>query len=76
MDNFNSVYFNQEHSLAAIVRLEAVLKRERAELWMNHDKARSICILHAPDFVELGQYPWALSYCLFLHGVFQGIQRD
>lgn len=44
--------FNQEQSLASMEKLAAILERERATLWINHDKAQSDALAHAPGFVE------------------------
>ena len=44
--------FSREQSLASMEKIAAVLKREHAELWINHDKAQSATVPHAPDFVE------------------------
>jgi N-acyl homoserine lactone hydrolase len=44
--------FNKEQSLASIDRVAALLKAERAQLWINHDSAQNATIPHAPQFVE------------------------
>jgi N-acyl homoserine lactone hydrolase len=44
--------FNQEQSLASMVKLAALLEREHAQLWINHDQSQSAAIPHAPQYVE------------------------
>ncbi|MBI3530115.1 MAG: N-acyl homoserine lactonase family protein [Betaproteobacteria bacterium] len=44
--------FNQEQSLASMEKLAAILEREHATLWINHDKPQTDTLPHAPEFVE------------------------
>jgi glyoxylase-like metal-dependent hydrolase (beta-lactamase superfamily II) len=44
--------FSKEQSLASIDRVAAMLKAERAQLWINHDSAQNATIPHAPQFLE------------------------
>jgi N-acyl homoserine lactone hydrolase len=44
--------FNKEQSLASMEKLAAILEREHATLWINHDKPQTDTLPHAPDFVE------------------------
>lgn len=44
--------FSQEQSLASMEKLAAILEREHATLWINHDKQQTDTLPHAPDFVE------------------------
>lgn len=44
--------FNREQSLASMQKLADILERERATLWINHDKANTDMLPHAPEFVE------------------------
>jgi len=52
-DNFEarrapSFNFDRDQSLQSIDKVAAILKSERAQLWINHDSAQSATILHAP----------------------------
>ena len=44
--------FSKEQSLASMEKLAAILDREHATLWINHDKPQTDTLPHAPDFVE------------------------
>jgi glyoxylase-like metal-dependent hydrolase (beta-lactamase superfamily II) len=44
--------FNKEQSLASMEKLAAILQREHATLWINHDKPQTDTLAHAPEFVE------------------------
>ena len=44
--------FNKEQSLASMQKLADILKREHATLWINHDKAQTDTLRHAPAFFE------------------------
>jgi glyoxylase-like metal-dependent hydrolase (beta-lactamase superfamily II) len=44
--------FNKEQSLASMEKLAAILAREHATLWINHDKPQTDTLPHAPEFVE------------------------
>ena len=47
-----SFNFNQEQSLQSMDKIAALLKAERAQLWINHDGAQSATIPHAPQYVQ------------------------
>lgn len=44
--------FNKEQSLASMQKLADILEREHAALWINHDKAQTDTLPHAPQFLE------------------------
>lgn len=44
--------FSQEQSLASMDKLAAILEREHATLWINHDKPQTDTLKHAPEFFE------------------------
>jgi len=44
--------FDREQSARSMEKVAAILSREGAELWINHDKAQSARIPRIPDFVE------------------------
>ncbi|HXF17842.1 MAG TPA: N-acyl homoserine lactonase family protein [Burkholderiales bacterium] len=44
--------FNKEQSLASMDKLAAILVREHATLWINHDKEQTDTLAHAPAFLE------------------------
>ena len=44
--------FNKEQSLASMEKLADILAREHATLWINHDKAQTDTLPHAPEFME------------------------
>ena len=56
-DNWNekrvpSMNFNRDVSSQSMDQVAALLKRENAQLWINHDKAQSDKVAKAPRFVE------------------------
>jgi len=56
-DNFEnrrvpSANFNREESLASMQHVAEVLTREKAQLWINHDKAQRYTLKMAPDYYE------------------------
>ena len=56
-DNWNekrvpSMNFNRDVSSQSMDKVAALLKRENAQLWINHDKAQSDKVAKAPRFVE------------------------
>jgi len=44
--------FDKEQSLASMEKLAAILAREHATLWINHDKPQTDTLPHAPDFIQ------------------------
>ena len=44
--------FNKEQSLASMQKLADILDREHAKLWINHDKANTDTLPHAPEVIE------------------------
>ena len=44
--------YNREQSLQSMDKVAAVLSKDSAKLWINHDKTQSDRIPRAPDFVE------------------------
>ncbi|HVY04932.1 MAG TPA: N-acyl homoserine lactonase family protein [Burkholderiales bacterium] len=44
--------FNREQSLASMQKLADILDCEHAKLWINHDKANTDTLPHAPDAIE------------------------
>jgi N-acyl homoserine lactone hydrolase len=44
--------FDKEQSLASMQKLAEVLERSHAQLWINHDKAQTDTLPHAPEFFE------------------------
>jgi N-acyl homoserine lactone hydrolase len=44
--------FNKEQSTQSMQRIAVLLERERAELWINHDKAQSDQLAKSPAFIE------------------------
>jgi N-acyl homoserine lactone hydrolase len=44
--------FSKDQSLASMDRVAAVLRAERAQLWINHDSAQNATVPHAPQFLE------------------------
>jgi N-acyl homoserine lactone hydrolase len=44
--------FNVEQSRQSMDKIDAVVKAERALLWINHDARQSATIVQAPQFVE------------------------
>ena len=47
-----SMNFNKDQTLASMDRIAAVLAREHAQLWINHDKAQRDSQKMAPEFYE------------------------
>jgi glyoxylase-like metal-dependent hydrolase (beta-lactamase superfamily II) len=57
MDNFSmrrvpGFNFNAEQSRQSMDKIDALLKSEHAQLWINHDSAQSATLAHAPQFIE------------------------
>jgi glyoxylase-like metal-dependent hydrolase (beta-lactamase superfamily II) len=44
--------FDREQSKRTMERIAAFLAENKAQLWINHDKAQSDAIPHVPDYVE------------------------
>jgi N-acyl homoserine lactone hydrolase len=44
--------FNIEQSRQSMDKIDAIVKAEHAQLWINHDFAQSATIAHAPQFFE------------------------
>lgn len=44
--------FDREQSRASMDRVDALVKAEHAQLWINHDSAQSATLVHAPGFYE------------------------
>ena len=44
--------FDRDQSLRTMERVAAFLDANKAKLWINHDKAQSAGIPHAPEFVQ------------------------
>ncbi|HZP91488.1 MAG TPA: N-acyl homoserine lactonase family protein [Burkholderiales bacterium] len=44
--------YDREQSLQSMEKIAAVLAESKARLWINHDKAQSAGIPHAPDYME------------------------
>jgi N-acyl homoserine lactone hydrolase len=44
--------FNKEQSLASMQRIKAVMEREHAELWINHEKTQTDRMPKAPTAIE------------------------
>jgi glyoxylase-like metal-dependent hydrolase (beta-lactamase superfamily II) len=44
--------FNRKQTLQSMERIQRLMEDEPAQLWINHDKAQSDGIAHAPRFVE------------------------
>lgn len=44
--------FSIEQSRQSMDKIDAVLKAEHAQLWINHDAGQSATIAHAPKFIE------------------------
>ena len=47
-----SFNFNAEQSRQSMDKVDAIVKAERAQLWINHDAKQSATIAHAPRFIE------------------------
>ena len=44
--------FDKAQTVASMEKIAGVLKRERAVLWINHDREQSAGLPHAPKFLE------------------------
>jgi N-acyl homoserine lactone hydrolase len=44
--------FNIEQSRQSMDKIDAIVKAEHAQLWINHDAKQSATIPHAPQFIE------------------------
>ncbi|HKX39880.1 MAG TPA: N-acyl homoserine lactonase family protein [Burkholderiaceae bacterium] len=44
--------FDRDASVAAMDKLAAVVQKEKAQLWINHDSAQSATLRHAPEFYD------------------------
>jgi N-acyl homoserine lactone hydrolase len=44
--------FSKEQTLASMERLSGVLNKDKAQLWINHDKAQRDTQKMAPEFYE------------------------
>ncbi len=44
--------FNADQSRQSMDRVDAIVKSEHAQLWINHDSKQSATILHAPKYYE------------------------
>jgi N-acyl homoserine lactone hydrolase len=44
--------FDKEKTLASMARMAEVMAKEKAQLWINHDKAQSDTLKHAPGFYD------------------------
>jgi N-acyl homoserine lactone hydrolase len=44
--------FNRDWSIAAMDKVAAVMQKEKAQLWINHDNAQNATIRHAPEFYD------------------------
>jgi glyoxylase-like metal-dependent hydrolase (beta-lactamase superfamily II) len=44
--------FNREWSIASMDKIAAIVQKEHAQLWINHDAAQSATIRHAPAFYD------------------------
>jgi glyoxylase-like metal-dependent hydrolase (beta-lactamase superfamily II) len=47
-----SINFDKEKTLTSMQRIADVLAKENAQLWINHDKAQTDTLRHAPEFYE------------------------
>lgn len=47
-----SINFDKEATLASMQRLADVLAQEHAQLWINHDKAQTDSLKHAPGYYD------------------------
>ncbi len=57
MDNFNNrrvpgFNFDIGQSKQSMDKVDALMKAEHAQLWINHDSAQNATIAHAPQFIE------------------------
>ena len=44
--------FDKAQSLQSMAKIDAIVKAEHAQLWINHDAKQSATIAHAPQFIE------------------------
>ena len=44
--------YNAEQSRQSMDKIDALIKTEHAQLWINHDAKQSATIVHAPQFIE------------------------
>ena len=42
----------KEQTLASMEKIDGILKKERAQLWINHDKAQRDSLKMAPEYYE------------------------
>jgi glyoxylase-like metal-dependent hydrolase (beta-lactamase superfamily II) len=47
-----SFNFDHDASIASMDKLAAIVQKEKAQLWINHDNAQSATLRHAPDFYD------------------------
>jgi N-acyl homoserine lactone hydrolase len=47
-----SINWNKEKTLASMQRIADVMAKEKAQLWINHDKAQTDTLRHAPEFYD------------------------
>jgi N-acyl homoserine lactone hydrolase len=47
-----SINTDKDKTLASMQRMADVLAKEKAQLWINHDKAQTDTLKHAPEFYE------------------------
>ena len=45
-----SINTDKDKTLASMQRMADVLAKEKAQLWINHDKAQTDTLKHAPEF--------------------------
>lgn len=43
---------DKDKTVASMVRMAEVMAREKAQLWINHDKAQADTLKHAPAFYD------------------------
>jgi hypothetical protein len=46
------IKFNKEQTSASLQRIADLLAKEKAQLWINHDKVQRNSLKMAPDFYE------------------------
>jgi N-acyl homoserine lactone hydrolase len=46
------INFNKEQTAASLQRMAEVLAKEKAQLWINHDKAQRDSLTMAPGFYD------------------------
>jgi N-acyl homoserine lactone hydrolase len=47
-----SFNFSAEQSRQSMDKIDAIVKAEHAQLWINHDAKQNASIIHAPQFIE------------------------